>query len=221
MPKELVLCFLLTFFCFQLIFLLPAGSSGHCFRLRGKSESGPRSTCKHCLPPWSRARGNRAARRHFLILCGLSGAWAQTEVRFKSVALESTLLLGGKVNRTAQFWVCLQSQMLRHSNNKTTTTSETPQLMWDSYASDSTLKGPYANYLLRTQCSFFQYILFQRQYFSSLLLPIIFLKKIVIFWKPVFCIFLNLSLFLLFLSSFSSWKRTEKFLQDGYLLYFS
>lgn len=146
MPKELVLCFLLTFFCFQLIFLLPAGSSGHCFLLKGKSESGPRSTCKHCLPPWSRARGNRAARRYFLILCGLSGAWAQTEVRFKSVALESTLL-GGKVNRTAQFWVCLHPQMLRHSNNKTTTTSKTPQLMWDSYASGSILKGPYAIYL--------------------------------------------------------------------------
>lgn len=176
MPKELVLCFLLTFFCFQLIFLLPAGSSGHCFRLRGKSESGPRSTCKHCLPPWSRARGNRAARRHFLILCGLTGAWAQTEVRFKSVALKS-MLLGGKVNRTTQFWVCLHPQMLRHSNNKTTTTSKTPQLMWDSYASGSMPKGPYANYLLRTQCSFFQYILFQRQYFSSLLLPIIFFLK--------------------------------------------
>lgn len=146
MPKELVLYFLLAFFCFQLFFLLPAGSSGHCFLLRGNSESGPQSTCQHCLPPRSRARGNQATRSYFLISCGLTGAWAQTEVRFKSLALES-MLLGGKVNWATQFWVCLPPQMLRHSNNKTTTTLKTPQLMWDSYyASGSVLKGLYANY---------------------------------------------------------------------------
>lgn len=218
MPKELVLCFLIVFFCFQLIFLLPAGSSGHCFLLRGKSESGPQSTCKHCLPPWSKARGNRVARRYFLILCGLTGAWAQTEVRFKPLVLES-MLLGGKVNLTAQLWVCLRPQMPGHSNNKTITTSKTPQLMWNFYASGSILKGFCANYLVRTQCSFFQYILFQWHYIFSSTAYNIF--KVVIFWKPGFSIFLNLSLFLPPLPSSSSWKRTWKSLQDGYLLYFS
>lgn len=167
MPKELVLYFLLAFFCFQLIFLLPDGSSGRCFLLRGKSESGPRSTCKHCLPPWSRAKGNWAARRYFLILCGLTGAWAQTEVWFKSLALES-MLLGGKVNRTAQFWVCLCPQMLRHSDNKQQQPRKHHSWCGTLIPLALSWKGHAANYLLRTQCSLFQYILFQRQYtFSS------------------------------------------------------
>lgn len=175
MPKELVLYFLLAFFCFQLIFLLPAGSSGHCFLLRGKSESGPRSTCKHCLPPWSRAKGNRAARRYFLILCGLTGAWAQTEVWFKSLALES-MLLGGKVNRTAQFWVCFRPQMLRHSNNKQqqleNTTADVGLLCLWLYPKRVMLLTIYLEHS----------VLFSNTFYSKdntlyLLLPIIFLKK--------------------------------------------
>lgn len=77
----------------------------HCidffFFLTEKSESGSRSTCKRYLPPRSTVRGNRATRRYFLILCGLTGAWAQTEVLFQWLALKS-LLLVWKVNQTAQ-----------------------------------------------------------------------------------------------------------------------
>lgn len=74
------------------------------FFLTEKSESGSRSTCKRYLPPRSTVRGNRATRRYFLILCGLTGAWAQTEVLFQWLALKS-LLLVWKVNQTAQFRV--------------------------------------------------------------------------------------------------------------------
>lgn len=73
------------------VFFFPPSVSGwfslclqgaHCFAfcLQEKSEFAPWSTCKHCLPPWSTVRGNQARRQYFLTLCGLTGAWAQTEV---------------------------------------------------------------------------------------------------------------------------------------------
>lgn len=106
----LVFFFFLYFFCPRVIFSLPSGGSLHWFfflsffLLTEKSESGSRSTCKRYLPPRSTVRGNRATRRYFLILCGLTGAWAQTEVLFQWLALKS-LLLVWKVNQTAQFRV--------------------------------------------------------------------------------------------------------------------